>query len=74
MSNTKACNNEWYFGPSVIALGALSKGLGRPMAWFDRVSSSASIDALPEKISPRDLSALHQAIQCQLLPGQWGRF
>ncbi|MCH9819223.1 MAG: hypothetical protein K0U58_00105 [Gammaproteobacteria bacterium] len=44
------------------------------MAWFDRVSSSASIDALPERISPRDLSALHQAIQCQLLPGQWGRF
>ena len=74
MSNTKACNNDWYFGPSVIALGALSKRLGRPMAWFDRVSSSASIDALPERISPRDLSALHQAIQCQLLAGQWGRF
>ena len=74
MSGTDAFNNDWYFGPSVIALGALSKRLGRPMAWFDRVSSSLSIDALPEKIKSSDLNLVHEAIQCQLVPGQWGRF
>jgi len=74
MSGTDAFNNDWYFGPSVIALGAFSKRLGRPMAWFDRVSSSLSIDALPEKIKSSDLNLLHDAIQCQLVPGQWGRF
>lgn len=74
MSETIGGSNHWYFGPSVIALGALSKRLGHPMAWFDRVSSSVSIEALPEKIKPRDLDALHQSIQRQLVPGQWGRF
>lgn len=74
MSYTDASNNDWYFGPSVIGLGALSKRLGRPMAWFDRVSSSLSIDALPEKIKSSDLNLLHEAIQCELVQGQWGRF
>ena len=74
MSDSDGSNNNWYFGPSVIALGALSKRLGHPVAWFDRVSRSSSIDGLPERISQHDFNALHQSIQCQLVPGQWGRF
>ena len=67
-------NDGWYFGPSVIALGTLSKKLGHPMDWFDRVSGSATFGALPEKIYSTDFKKLHEAIQSRLSPGQWSRF
>jgi len=71
----KECNKigEWYFGPTVIALGAFAKEQGVTPKWYNRLASLPVIREVPEVIEAAHVDRLHKTLQKNLSPTDFGR-
>lgn len=69
------CKNigDWYFGPSVIALGAFAKDQGLTPGWYDRLSGLSVIREVPEIIKASDLDLLQKTLWKNISPTDFGR-
>ena len=64
---------EWYFGPSVIALGAFAKNQGMTPKWYDRLANQPLIREVPEIVQSTDLDRLYKNLRKNLSPADFGR-